>query len=412
MKLGVIADDFTGASDIALTLAEGGMRVAQFVGVPEGAVDAVDAGVVSLKSRTAPLDEAIADSLTACKWLQAQGATQIIFKVCSTFDSTAKGNIGQVAEALAEHLGETHVITCPAFPENGRSVYQGHLFVGDVLLNQSGMQDHPLTPMTDADLRRVLAAQTTWEVTHTPARVVAQGPVAIAAQLASFAKSMVIVDAISDDDLRVIGAAAQNRKLLTGGSGIAIGLPANFGMTDGAVPWEGIDGPGVVLSGSCSRATRGQVAEFLKTHVGREVSAEEVIDHDGDFADIVDWVMEQDAPPLVYTSADPAVVKAAQAKYGTEVIAGAIEAMFTHLAGALADAGIARLVVAGGETSGAAVAGLNARQLQVGPRLAAGVPVLKVDNRPLALALKSGNFGESDFFVNALQRMAETVTQP
>ena len=202
MKIGVIADDFTGASDIALTLAEGGMRTVQFVGVPDGSVTDVDAGVVSLKSRTIPVADAVAQSLAACDWLVSQGATQIIFKVCSTFDSTAKGNIGQVAEALADRLGETHVVTCPAFPENGRSVYQGHLFVNDGLLSECGMQDHPLTPMTDADLRRVLALQTTWDVTHVRIRVVAQGPVAIAAQIAAFSKSMVIVDAIADDDLR------------------------------------------------------------------------------------------------------------------------------------------------------------------------------------------------------------------
>ncbi len=407
MKLGVIADDFTGASDIALTLAEGGMRTVQFVGVPQDDVADVDAGVVALKSRTAPVAEAIAESLAACRWLQAQGATQIIFKVCSTFDSTAQGNIGQVAEALAQALGETHVITCPAFPENGRSVYQGHLFVNDVLLNQSGMQDHPLTPMTDADLRRVLAAQTTWDVTHTPSAVVQAGAGAIAAQIAGLPPSMVIVDAIADDDLRAIGAAAKDRRLLTGGSGIAIGLPANFGISSGAVPWDGIDGPGVVLSGSCSRATRGQVDAFIKTNPAREISAEEVIDRGGDFADLVGWVLGQDQTPLIYSSADPSVVKAAQETYGTETIAHAIEGMFAQLSGALADAGVRRMVVAGGETSGAAVSGLVARRLTVGPRLAAGVPVLRVDDRPLALALKSGNFGETDFFVNALSRMTE-----
>jgi len=407
MKIGVIADDFTGASDIALTLAEGGMRTVQFVGVPDGPVSDVDAGVVSLKSRTIPVADAVQQSLAACKWLVAQGAQQIIFKVCSTFDSTAKGNIGQVAEALAEALGETHVVTCPAFPENGRSVYQGHLFVNDGLLNECGMQDHPLTPMIDADLRRVLALQTKWDVTHTPMKVVGQGAAAIAAQIAGLPKSMVVVDAIADDDLRAIGAAVKDRKLLTGGSGIAIGLPANFGITPTAVPWVGTDGPGAVLSGSCSRATRGQVDQFLNHRPGREVSAAEVMRRNGDFSDLVTWAMDQSKSPLIYTSADPDVVKAAQAEYGTEVIATAIEDMFAQLANRLAIAGVTRLVVAGGETSGAAVAGLKAQKLRVGPRLAAGVPVLAVDERPLAVALKSGNFGGPDFFMDALQRMTE-----
>ena len=405
MKIGVIADDFTGASDIALTLAEGGMRTVQFVGVPDGNVTDVDAGVVSLKSRTIPVADAVAQSLAACDWLVSQGATQIIFKVCSTFDSTAKGNIGQVAEALADRLGETHVVTCPAFPENGRSVYQGHLFVNDGLLSECGMQDHPLTPMTDADLRRVLALQTTWDVTHVRIRVVAQGPVAIAAQIAAFSKSMVIVDAIADDDLRAIGAAVKSRKLLTGGSGIAIGLPANFGITPRSVPWAGMTGKGVVLSGSCSRATREQVDVFTKTNPANELSAADVMERAGQIDDIVAWVMAQEAAPLIYTSADPDVVRAAQDTYGTDVIAGAIEAMFADLAARLAQAGIGRMVVAGGETSGAVVSGLKASNLRVGPRLAAGVPVLAVDDRPLAVALKSGNFGGPDFFADALHRM-------
>ncbi len=407
MKIGVIADDFTGASDIALTLAEGGMRTMQFVGIPAGDVHDVDAGVISLKSRTAPLQDAVTQSLAACEWLRAQGAQQIIFKVCSTFDSTAKGNIGQVAQALADMLGATHVITCPAFPENGRSVYQGHLFVNDVLLNASGMQDHPLTPMTDADLRRVLDAQTTWDVTHLPIKTVAQGADAIARHIAKLPPSMVIADAIADDDLRQIGAAVKDHRLLTGGSGIAIGLPANFGITPKPVPWDGIDGRGIVLSGSCSRATRGQVAAFLRDHEGREISAADVMEREGDFRDLIDWAMSRPKASLIYTSADPDVVKAAQQAYGTDVIATAIESMFAKLAGDFAAAGFGRLVVAGGETSGAAVAGLQATHLTVGPRLAAGVPVLKVDDRNLAVALKSGNFGEEDFFANALDRMKQ-----
>lgn len=405
MKIGVIADDFTGASDIALTLAEGGMRTVQFVGIPNADVADVDAGIVSLKSRTSPVGDAIAQSLAACDWLVSQGVTQIIFKVCSTFDSTAKGNIGQVAEALADRLGETHVVTCPAFPENGRSVYQGHLFVNDGLLNECGMQDHPLTPMTDADLRRVLALQTKWDVTHIAMKTVGQGADAIASQIAALPTSMVVVDAIADNDLREIGAAIKDRKLMTGGSGIAIGLPANFGITPKAVPWDGMTGQGVVLSGSCSRATRGQVEVFTKTNPVKEISADDVMSRDGKLDDLVDWVMAQETTPLIYTSADPDVVKAAQATYGTEVIATAIEDMFAALAAKLAEAGVGRMVVAGGETSGAVVSGLNASNLRVGPRLAAGVPVLAVDDRPLAVALKSGNFGGPGFFADALDRM-------
>ena len=219
MKIGVIADDFTGASDIALTLAEGGLRTVQYVGVPEGSAGDVEAGVVALKSRTCPVEEAVAQSLAACDWLRAQGADQIIFKVCSTFDSTPDGNIGPVAGALAEAVGETHVLVCPAFPETGRSVYMGHLFVGDVLLNESGMQDHPLTPMRDADLRRVLAAQTDWAVSHLPLASVRMGNDRLSAAMSALPPAMINVDAVENDDLRRIGKVAASRRLLVGGSG-------------------------------------------------------------------------------------------------------------------------------------------------------------------------------------------------
>ena len=399
MKIGVIADDFTGASDIALTLAEAGMRTVQYVGIPSGDEPDVDAAVVALKSRTIPAEQAVALSLAACDWLVGQGASQIIFKVCSTFDSTDAGNIGPVAAALADKLGETHVITCPAFPENGRSVYQGHLFVADRLLNESGMQDHPLTPMKDADLRRVLAAQTEWNVTHTPMKIVRAGATAIADQIAGLPTSMVIVDAIGDADLVEIGKAAKSRKLLTGGSGIAIGLPANFGATPKSPAWEPETGRATILSGSCSRATREQVARYAGPK--REISAAEV--SEGlDAATLASWAATQDAP-LIYTSADPDIVRAAQAKYGTDTIASAIETLFAELAVALTMSGVRRLIVAGGETSGAVVEGLQAERLVIGPKLAPGVPALKAGK--VSLALKSGNFGGPDFFAEALDRM-------
>lgn len=406
MKLGVIADDFTGASDIALTLAEGGMSCVQYVGVPAGpAQGSVEAGIVSLKSRTIPADDAVAQSLSACDWLLAQGCSQIVFKVCSTFDSTAKGNIGPVAQALAMHLGETQVIVCPAFPESGRSVYQGHLFVGDRLLNASGMQDHPLTPMTDADLRRVLAAQTDWPVAHIATDIVFEGAAAIAAALPKI-PAMVIVDAIRDVDLRAIAQAARNRKLLVGGSGIAIGLPSNFGTVPTTPGWQAVKGPGAILSGSCSTATRGQVATYRKTAPTMEITPAKVIAGEIDANATAEWVLAQDTPPLVYSSAEPADVRAAQDTYGRDKLADAIEGFFAALSAALAARGLTRLVVAGGETSGAVVAGLACAALTVGPRLAAGVPILTPDNYAMAIALKSGNFGEPDFFAHALNRMS------
>ena len=401
MKIGVIADDFTGASDIALTLAEGGMRTAQFVGVPDAGAD-VDAGVISLKSRTIPAADAVAQSIAACDWLLAQGAVQIIYKVCSTFDSTDAGNIGQVTQALAEHLKARHVIVCPAFPANGRSVYMGHLFVGDVLLNESGMQDHPLTPMTDPDLRRVLARQTDWAVSHVGFSTVARGADAIVEALPE-TPAMLIVDAISEDNLLAIGKAAAGQRLLTGGSGIALGLPANFGATPATPAWHAIAGPGVVLSGSCSRATRGQVAYYKANAPSREITAEDVMSDTVTATALADWSMTQDIPPLIYSSADPSIVAQAQADYGRETVAAKIETLFAELAAELARRGIKRMVVAGGETSGAVVTGLQAQTLHIGPKLAAGVPALR--HGDMALALKSGNFGAKDFFTTALHDM-------
>ena len=401
MKIGVIADDFTGASDIALTLAEGGMRTAQFVGVPDGPSD-VDAGVVALKIRTVPAVEAISQALSACDWLRAQGAEQIIYKVCSTFDSTDEGNIGHVTQALAAHMHAPHVMVCPAFPANGRSVYMGHLFVGDTLLSDSPMKNHPLTPMEDADLRRVLGRQTAWPVGHIDYVTVSKGPEAIRAALPKD-PAMLIVDAITDADLLAIGAAAKGEMLMTGGSGIALGLPANFGASPRTPEWKPVTGKAAVLSGSCSQATRGQVADFQKNAPSREITAEAVMSGDIDASSLADWVMDQSQTPLVYSSADPDVVTKAQSDFGRDAVAHKIEGLFADLAATLADRGIKRMVVAGGETSGAVVTGLRAQTLLIGPKLANGVPALR--HADMALALKSGNFGGTDFFTTALNDM-------
>lgn len=406
MKIGVIADDFTGASDIALTLALGGMRTVQYVGIPTGEAGDVDAGVVALKSRTIAAADAVTKSLAACEWLLAQGATQIIFKVCSTFDSTADGNIGPVASALAKRLGETGVIVCPAFPENGRSVYQGHLFVNDGLLNESGMKDHPLTPMKDADLRRVLATQTDWPVSHINFRTVDVGANAIIAAMPS-GPAMIVVDAVRDADLVQIGAAARARRLLVGGSGIAIGLPTNFGHAPATPQWAGTAGKAAILSGSCSRATRAQVHAY--TGPKREITAKQVMDADVDAEGLADWVTATDGAPLIYSSADPDIVRAAQDTYGRDVVADSIETLFADLTASLVARGIKRLIVAGGETSGAAVAGLYAPALRIGPKLAAGVPAMRVEGTEIAVALKSGNFGGPDFFAESLKLMEQST---
>ena len=401
MLLGCIGDDFTGSSDLANTLAKGGMQVALFSGVPDAPSD-VEAGVIALKSRTIAPDQAVAQSLEALEWLLAQGCTQIFFKYCSTFDSTTSGNIGPVADALADRLGEKAVIICPAFATTGRTVYQGHLFVNGQPLHESGMQNHPLTPMTDPDLRRWLKPQTQRVVAHIPAETVMRGASAIARALSDItAPSLVVVDAITDVNLLEIGKAAAGRKLITGGSGVALGLPANFELAGGANEWTGANGTGAILSGSCSEATRGQVKAYAKNHPALEITADSVMQSAVTAETIAIWMLENiAATPMAYSSTDPDTVAAAQAKYGGDIVATKIEALFAAIAQLLIAGGVKRLVTAGGETSGAVVEGLGIKTMQIGPEIAAGVPAMRADD--LAIALKSGNFGEVDFFETAM----------
>lgn len=412
MKLGCIGDDFTGSSDLANTLAKGGMRVAQYSGIPDkAALPEIDAGVIALKSRSIAPADAIHQSLQALEWLRAQGCTQIFFKYCSTFDSTAEGNIGPVADALAEALDAHKVIVCPAFPGAGRSIYQGHLFVNDRLLNESGMESHPLTPMSDADIRRWLRAQTCHSVGHVPVADVFAGAERIAAALEEQHKSghrLIVVDAIRDIDLMEIGRAANALPLVTGGSGVAMGLPANFGFRPAPVAWQGQAGRAVVLSGSCSNATRAQVTHHAARHPAREIDAAAVLSHRLSAADVAGWLLATDGLPLAYSSADPAVVARIQEQFGRARAAAALDAFFAEVAKHVVAAGVTRLITAGGETSGAVVEGLSLPALEIGPEIDPGVPALRA-GPDLALALKSGNFGSIDFFEKAALRLAGTA---
>lgn len=418
MLLGVIADDFTGASDIANTLAKGapggagGLATTQFLGVPTRAAPRdCEAGVVSLKSRSIPAAEAVAQSLAALAWLRAQGCRQIVFKYCSTFDSTPQGNIGPVGEALAAALGTAGVVACPAFPTTGRTVYRGHLFVGDRLLNESGLENHPLNPMTDPDIRRWLGRQAQAPVGLVDWPVVRQGGAAIREALAAAAargEGLVIVDAISDDDLLAIGEAVADAPLLTGGSGIALGLPRNFiarGLASGRrAGFAGVGGPEAILAGSCSRATLGQIERHGKNHPILPIDVAAVMAGKVAPADLVAFVRRHEGEsPLVFSSAPPDKVAGLQAEHGREAVAHRLDGLFADTARALVDGGIRRLVVAGGETSGAVVSALGLDALAIGPEIDPGVPALVAGGeRPLALALKSGNFGAPDFFAKAL----------
>lgn len=423
MLIGVIADDFTGASDIANTLAkgvapEGGLRTAQYPGIPTNrAATDIDAGVISLKSRSAPVEEAVAESLKALAWLRDQGCRQIIFKYCSTFDSTNEGNIGPVASALANALNVRNVVVCPAFPAAGRSVFQGHLFVHDRLLSESGMQNHPLTPMPDPDIRRVLNGQIEGSVGHLAYPVVAKGTSAIAAAIndQNGAADFIVVDALMEPDLLAIGAALADAPLVTGGSGIAMGLPRNFLASGLAKRHEGkaraISGPSAILAGSCSGATLEQIEHHKTKHPAFLIEVEAVMSGRVTAATLAEFITSQrDSAPLVYSSGRPEAVRGLQEKFGREVVSETLDALFADTALALLEAGYRRLVVAGGETSGAVsqvlAESIGHPAMMIGAEIDPGVPVLTLgETKKIALALKSGNFGSADFFAKALRTM-------
>ena len=394
MILGAIADDLTGASDLALTLAEGGMRTVLHAGIPApGEAGEAEALVVALKIRTVPPAEAVRGALAALARLGEGGARTLFWKVCSTFDSTPEGNIGPVAEALAAALGHAGpVVVCPAFPATGRTVYQGHLFVGDRLLSESGMERHPLTPMTDPDLRRWLAPQGRRGVGHLPLAALraGEGRARLEAEAAA-GRPLVIADAVEDADLHLLAEAARGLPLLVGGSGLALGLPATLGAAGGAAPWRGQPGPGVILAGSCSGATLAQVAAHREAgRPARAVDPAGILGGRDDPEALAAWALSEGAPALVHSSALPEAVTAAQAKHGREGAAEAVEGFFARLASAAVAGGATRIVVAGGETSGAVVEALGLGALAVGPAIAPGVPALAAAGQPAGAGAEVG----------------------
>lgn len=423
--LGCIADDFTGATDLANNLVRTGMRTVQTIGVPGDAAPLqADAIVVALKSRTIAPADAVAQSLAALRWLQAQGVEQVYFKYCSTFDSTPQGNIGPVTDALLDALhgpGQGFTIACPAFPENQRTVFKGHLFVGDVLLSDSGMRHHPLTPMTDASLVRVMQAQTRRRVGMVPHDVVARGPQAIRERFAALQAQGVgvaVVDAVDNADLLRIGPALAGMPLVTAGSGIAIGLPQNWaGRLSAAADAAALPpahGLRAVVSGSCSVATNEQVRAFAAG--GRPAFAVDPLTLAAG-TDVVGQALQALRPHLAsgavlaYATAEPDAVRAVQAQLGAERAGAIVEEALSRIATGLVQAGVRQLVVAGGETSGAVVQALGVQRMAIGPQIDPGVPWTAVHSplcpgEGLHLALKSGNFGSPDFFTKAFAVLA------
>jgi 3-dehydrotetronate 4-kinase len=419
MLLGVVADDLTGATDVALMLQRAGMSVVQVIGVPASAsaLPEGDAVVVSLKSRTSPVAEAVAQSLASVRALRERGARQILFKYCSTFDSTDAGNIGPVAEALMDELGAESAIFCPAFPANARTIYLGHLFVGGRLLSESSMRDHPLTPMRDADLVRVLGRQSRRGVGLVPLPVIEAGPEAIRAAIAKEAaegRPFVVTDALVNKHLLSLGKALAGAPLVTGGSGIAMGLPANFGIhpvSQRPAPMPNVPhGRWLVLSGSCSEATRRQVKHAIAAGMpSLQIEPRRLADGTQDASAAARWLAEQsaDGAALIYATAEPAAVRKAQEALGMAKAGALVEEAMAEIAAIAVKRGTTGLIVAGGETSGAVVQALGARALAIGPEIDPGAPWTRVVDGPaIALALKSGNFGQDDFFTRAWSLIA------
>jgi 3-dehydrotetronate 4-kinase len=427
MRLGCVADDFTGATDLANNLVRAGMRVVQTIGLPLQPVPEADAVVVALKSRTAPVAQAVAESRAAAAWLREQGARQIYFKVCSTFDSTAQGNIGPVAEALlADALaaagqpeGSAIVPVTPAFPEAGRTVFMGHLFVGEQLLSESPMRQHPLTPMTDANLVRVLQAQLrTSRAGLVTRHTVAQGAAAVAARLAALQAegvAMAIVDAVDNADLQVLAEAAHALPLVVAGSGLAIGLPRWHGCTpnDQAAELPAPSGAAAVLSGSCSAASNAQVAQFLAAG-GQAYALDPLRASTQDLAEqALAWAAPRlgEQPLLIYATAAPDAVRHVQAQLGAQAAGALVEQSLARVATGLVALGVGRMVLAGGETSGACVQALGITQLRIGAQIDPGVPWCHAQlgaghgGHGLHLALKSGNFGRPNFFTHAFDAL-------
>ena len=420
--LGCIADDFTGATDLANNLVRTGFRVTQINGVPTKPLTVqADAVVIALKSRTIPAGQAIEQSLAALHWLQAHGAQQIYFKYCSTFDSTPAGNIGPVADALMKALQADFTIATPAFPDNGRTVFKGHLFVGDQLLSDSGMKDHPLTPMRDANLVRVLQAQANRKVGLVDHNVIAAGADAIAqkfSDLRTDGVGMAIVDAVSNDDLIELGKALKGMPLVTAGSGVAIGLAQNFGLSPSAQAsaLPSASGSKAIVSGSCSLASNRQVAHFKQAGLPAfGIDPTLLMPDQADVASLVAQIrawakplLNPDQPILVYATADAATVSRLQQQCDAHLLGSRIEQLLGKVAQDLVEDGVSQLIVAGGETSGACVQALAIDQMQIGPQIDPGVPwcfsqLSAAGPRAggLHLTLKSGNFGTDDFFTKA-----------
>lgn len=416
MQLGVIADDFTGATDIASFLVNNGMPTIQLNSIPKQSIvidNSIQAIVVSLKSRSSSVDIAIKQSVEALRWLKKQGCSQFYFKYCSTFDSTQTGNIGPVTDALLNELGESFTVVSPSLPVNGRTVYQGYLFVMDQLLSDSGMRNHPINPMTQSSLIRLMEMQSSGKCGLVPYSIMEKGEQAIKQHLTTLKQQnyrYAVLDTINEEHLISQGKAVKDLKLVTGGSGLAIGIAKNF--VKGPVDLTKAQALGkpegiktILLSGSCSLMTNKQVSYYKKIAPTYALDVEKCINQLSDYCQaVIDWINQnnkKEYAPLVYATTDNEQLKLIQQKWGVEKSSKAIEDFFEKLVTALENQNYEKYIVAGGETSGVVAQALNVNGFYIGPTIAPGVPWVKAINKPISLALKSGNFGDETFFVKA-----------
>ena len=420
MKLGIIGDDFTGSSDIANNLKKSGMQVSMYAGVPtttplEIKKELTDAAVIALKTRTIPIEEAISESLKALSWLKGCGCEQFIFKYCSTFDSTKKGNIGPVTDAIMEELNTDFTIACPSFPDAGRTVYFGHMFVNGKPLNESGMENHPLTPMTDHNLVRWLDHQTKNNVGLIDFQTISKGANSVKERVESLKTNgykYAIIDTIKNDDFDIICNGVKDLPFLTGGSGIALGLPKIY-KDRGLLSASNFEIPknnsnAIILSGSCSVATINQINIYKENNPSLYVSPDEVMNNKNLVEKVFSWIKDNETlSPLVYSSSDTKTVTEKQKQYGQEILADKIENFFELLSKKLVKDSFGTFISAGGETSGAIIKGLGVQELKIGEEISHGVPALwsphSNGNKPISVTLKSGNFGQTDFFDRALK---------
>ena len=425
MKLGIIGDDFTGSSDIANNLKKSGMQVSMYAGVPnllpeETKKEQTDAAVIALKTRTAPIEDAIRESLEALSWLKDCGCEQFIFKYCSTFDSTKEGNIGPVTDAIMEKLNTDFTIACPSFPDAGRTVYFGHMFVNGKPLNESGMENHPLTPMTDHNLVRWLGHQTKNNVGLVDSQTISEGENSVKDKIENLKKNgykYAIIDTIKNDDFDIICNAVKNLPLLTGGSGIALGLPKIYkdrGLLSASnfqIPENNSNA--IILSGSCSITTINQINIYKENNPSFYISPDEVINNEDLIEKVLSWIKDNETQsPLVYSSSDIKSVSEKQKQYGQELLANKIEKFFELLSKRLVKDNFGTFISAGGETSGAVIKGLGIQELKIGKEISHGIPALwspeSSGNKPVFVTLKSGNFGQDNFFARALKALTNS----